>query len=328
MLERIGLDAATTAVYRARLLDPDVTTAELAERLQMSARQVESSTQRLVSRGLAVPMPGQGAVRPVSPEIGLELLISLEEDELRRQEVGLQRLRSEISAFTDDYRRRRERRSATRMEHLDGPGQITTRLAELVSDTREELLCFVSHRPDQESLARYREVDSSLLERGVSIRSVYLASALNEPLVQEYLTWYVGAGGGVRTTPTLPVAMTVHDRECALVAVDPFEPSKGAVVLTSPGSVAALVALFETQWREGESTFSRQRHTSDKPRPAEVELLQLLMAGHTDDSSARHLQVSARTIRRMLTELQRKAGAGSRFELAARAVHLGWLDVE
>ncbi len=328
MLERIGLDAATTAVYRARLLDPDVTNEELAERLQMSTRQVDSSTQRIVSRGLAVPMPGRGTVRPVSPEIGLELLISLEEDELRRQEVGLQRLRSEVSAFTDDYRRRRERRSATRMEYLDGQGQITTRLAELVAETRDEMLVFVSHRPHEEDLSRYREVDGGLLAREVNVRSVYLSSALNEPLVQEYLTWYVEQGGGVRTTPTVPVQMTVHDRECALVAVDPTEPSKGAVVLTSPGSVTALVALFETQWHQGEATFSRQRPASEKPRPAELELLQLLMAGHTDDSSARHLQVSARTIRRMLTELQRKADANSRFELAARAVQLGWLDVE
>ncbi len=328
MLERIGLDAATTAVYRARLLDPDVTTEELAERLQMTVRQVDSSTQRLVSRGLAVPLPGRATVRPVSPEIGLELLISLEEDELRRQEVGLQRLRSEVSAFTDDYRRRRERRSATRMEHLDGEGQITTRLAELVADTRDEMLSLVSHRPDTDDLARRRDVDAALLERNVNVRSVYLASALNEQAVQEYLARYVEQGGGVRTTPTVPVQMTVHDRECALVAVDPTEPDKGAVIITSPGSVAALVALFETLWREGESTFSRQRPASAKPRAAELELLQLLMAGHTDDSSARHLQVSARTIRRMLTELQRKADANSRFELAARAVHLGWLDVE
>ena len=359
MLERIGLDDPTAAVYRALLREPEAGAEELALRLRVPRGQVDSALQRLVTRGLALPGPGE-RVRPVSPEVGLAALLA-------REEEGLRRLRSEVATFTEDHRRRREHASAAAVEVLEGPDQVEARLADLLAGTERELLLLVVERPPTagpgdstgaagedtgqesgrgsgggaagpaarlavrtaaEAAERERDALVRLRSRGVDVRTVHPSSAVDHAGSEQDLVRLVEGGCGVRTTPAVPARASIHDRRVALVASETGNPDDAAVLVSTPGVVAAMVALFELLWRDGEAPFDASRTQAEQPRPAELELLSLLLAGHTDESSARHLQVSARTVRRMLTELQRKAHAGSRFELAARSVALGWLPVD
>ncbi len=51
----------------------------------------------------------------------------------------------------------------------------------------------------------------------------------------------------------------------------------------------------------------------------------MLAQGHKDEACARNLDVSVRTVRRMVADLTERVGAGSRFELAILAARGGWI---
>lgn len=119
--------------------------------------------------------------------------------------------------------------------------------------------------------------------------------------------------------------MVIVDRQTALVPIDPADPRLGALELNSPGVVAGLVALFEQVWQAatpfGEGTPIDQHGLT----PQEGELLRLLSAGHTDESAARKLAVSLRSVQRMMTGLTERLEAASRFQAGVNASRRGWV---
>jgi len=66
---------------------------------------------------------------------------------------------------------------------------------------------------------------------------------------------------------------------------------------------------------------------AEKPPLTERELrvLQLLMAGKTDQQIGQELNVVDRTVRRYLRNIYDKLGVDTRVEAAAQAVRLGWI---
>ena len=49
------------------------------------------------------------------------------------------------------------------------------------------------------------------------------------------------------------------------------------------------------------------------------------MTGLTDDTVARRMGVSVRTVRRIMADIMRRLDATSRFEAGVKVVHRGWL---
>jgi len=60
-------------------------------------------------------------------------------------------------------------------------------------------------------------------------------------------------------------------------------------------------------------------------RPLDRALLQMLAQGCTDESAAKRLGLSLRTVRRMTAVLLGRLGARSRFQAGVRAAQQGWL---
>lgn len=332
MLERFGLDAEAARVYRARLLAPEDPDEALAEATGLTVLQVRDATDRLAHVGLVTPLEESGdgkAVRPRSPEVALSAYLRREEQQLARRHAELQAMREQADTFADDYRRERDRRGTEQVEVLATRAETVTRMSELNQGVRRSVRSFVATKYPVEVYASSLDEDGGVLDRGVDVRVVHLDSVTGDPQIRPHLAAFARAGAAVRSAPRLPVRMVVYDAERALVARDPHDPTQGAVVLTSPGVVAALVALFDLVWRQSADLLSPGERAGARegagPPAADLELLRLLLDGHTDESSARALQVSPRTVRRMIADLQRRAGATSRFELAARAVDLGWL---
>jgi len=116
----------------------------------------------------------------------------------------------------------------------------------------------------------------------------------------------------MRSVPAVPIQMVIIDRQIALLPVQPDDPRTGALEVRSPGIAAALHTLFE-QVRENELPFGKQiprDHTGCTP--AEKELPQGATAADTDETTARKLGVSLRTIRRMMPQLMEHLNATSR----------------
>lgn len=325
MFETLGLDERALRVYRMLLLHPAWSLDELAQSLELDADTVRTALDVLMQRSLlAESQVDSDRWRTVSPDVAMRgLLASLERElGLRQEELG--RLRAEVASFTDEYHQARPV-SHDPLEQLDGRDAVVARLAELNLAARTEILAFVTNRPSRQALEQAREHDADLLARGLAVRNLYLESVRYDARVVAYLEWLESQGAQVRTTPTLPVRLVVHDRATAVVAKDAEDPAQGAVLVCGGGLLTALVSLFERCW-DAASGLSQPVTAAPETLPrTERELLRLMARGSKDEALARQLGVSVRTVRRMIADLSVQTGADSRFELAVHAVRRGWL---
>jgi len=327
VFERAGLSDATMAVYRLLLQHPDWLPEHIADCLDVSEAEVRSSFETLADLSLVRPSWDRpGAVRPVSPALGLLDLLTQEHALLARRHEELQRAQSQLNALMEDYGRTLHRTGLDApVQRLDGLDGVRDWLELMVSRVQDEVLAFVSEPPSAEALAAGRANDARLLERGIRLRSIYLSSVVNDRAARTYVRWLADHGAGIRTVPTLPVRMIICDRSTALLPVDGSDINRGAWLITGSSVIKAVTALFEHYWTFADQLVPERDPSSELTAVTrqEVALLRLLASGVKDESAARALGVSVRTVRRMVETLSARLAAGSRCELGAQAVRAG-----
>ncbi|MFD6968567.1 LuxR C-terminal-related transcriptional regulator [Streptomyces sp. NPDC059979] len=300
---------------------------EIAAHLACSEESVRSALDRLAELNLlrrSVQAPG--GLRPVSPDLGFQLLLQRQQAHLLAQQQQFAESQAAISRLLDEYS---ELRTGERhgVEYLQGIDAIQTRLEELAHRSTSECLSFMpGGAQSAASLEASRPLDEDLMGRGVQVLTVYLDSVRNDTPTVEYARWLQDNGGDVRTVPALPLRMVLFDREVALLPVDPTNTKKGAVQLTGPGVLTALAALFEQVWRRAALIGCAQGRDEAGLTAQERELLRQLNQGATDEMAAKKLGIGLRTSRRMMSELMARLGARSRFEAGVLASKAGWID--
>ncbi|MFF4113942.1 helix-turn-helix domain-containing protein [Streptomyces sp. NPDC001714] len=328
MLKSLGLDSIAEAVYRALLAQPRDGVAELAERLKITPEQVRQGLDTLSELALLRPSyDREGELWPVSPEVGLELLMARQQAELAAHHQRLEESREAATRLIADYAAMRPADPHPNSELLNGIDQIRDRLAALTRETREEVMTFAPDGPQRpEHIEAAKPLNLDLLDRGVRMRTVYLNSARNSVHTLEYVSWLSRLGGQVRTVPTLPTRMIVVDRTTAVIPVNSDNSAEGAVVLTGHGTLTALCALFDSVWHSARPLNEESRADDQGLTDQQSMVVILLAEGHTDETIAKRLGVSPRTARRLASELMTRLGARSRFEAGVRAVQNGWLS--
>lgn len=191
------------------------------------------------------------------------------------------------------------------VERLDSADAVSARIDRMVARAHTEIALCVSVRP---------LVDERTLPRGTPVRVLY-------PDGQEMPSFLFGHDQ-VRVSADVPTGLVVCDRAEAVVPVDATDPSRGALVVTARGMVAALAALFDHLWSDAMAVCPRPR---DGLTEQERQVLGLLARGVTDDAVAARLGTSARSVRRIMAGLMGRLGARSRFEAGHLAVRRGWL---
>lgn len=204
----------------------------------------------------------------------------------------------------------------TRLEGADAVRRFRERADGRATRERLELLS-----TSTSGLPAARARDQAALARGVRLRTVCPTETLEDRRTSSYVRWLTAEGALVRTTPSLPVPITIYDRSTALLAVDPADPTRAAQVVTGGSLLTALVGLFEMHWKTSAElpALGRRKPEGKELAPVQLELLKLLAAGGKDESAARELGLSVRTVRRMVSDLSGRLGARSRFELAVAA---------
>ncbi|UUY47982.1 LuxR C-terminal-related transcriptional regulator [Streptomyces yangpuensis] len=328
MLQALGLGADVEAVYRGMLADPSGGVAELTARLGLTEVQVREGLDRLVDLDLLRPSRDcPGALRAVRPELGLELLLRRQEEELARQQEELARSKAAAAQVVSEFAELRPNTEVDGAERLVGMDAIQSRLEQLAHGLERECLAILPGGALSEaSLESSRPLDERALARGIEMRSVYQDSARNDPATLAYARWLTEQGGQVRTSPLLPPRLLVFDRTVAVVPIDPAHSRLGALCTSAPGIVASLVTLFEQTWQAAVPLGADRCRTDDsRPSAAELELLKLLASGMTDEAAGKRLGVSLRTVRRQMSALMERLHATSRFEAGLKAAQQGWL---
>ncbi|MEV7416142.1 helix-turn-helix transcriptional regulator [Streptomyces sp. NPDC089919] len=321
----LGLEELDQTVYEEMLARPELGLAELAGRLGVEPDRIRDCLDRLFALRLvqaSFETPGRFTV--VDPVLGMQRLLEQQHEELvrrHRQAAGHQQALVRILAGGGAGGR-----PAEGVERLTGLDAVQRRLERLALEARTEVLTFMPGGPQSAAALEAAERNDALvLARGVAVRTIGLDLVREDPATLRYSRALVAGGGAFRTVAALPTRMVLVDRTHALVPIDPADTRQGALCLSAPGMIAPLVALFEREWGAAVPLGADPSEAGYVPTEQERSLLSLLAQGHTDESAAGQLHISARTARRIMASLIERLGARSRFEAGLRAARLGWV---
>lgn len=217
------------------------------------------------------------------------------------------------------------------LEFLETDAEASAADEALLEDAREEVLALSigpvgepAHRPPAEMSDGFVQARG----RGVEFRVVYGTRLMRDPVALEAVLGSIELGEQVRVFPDVPLNLRIADagRAVLTVAGRPGE-RRHAVVIHPSGLLDAMVGLFTSYWRMAAPLSSDAAAVpgSNGPDQETRQLLAHLAAGLTDESIARELGVSERTVGRRIARLQERLGAASRFQLGLQASRQGWL---
>lgn len=326
MLDELGLSGEEEAVYRALVRSSDARLDELAESVGLEPDVVRAALTALADRRLV--SDGDGRWTPVPPERALELLILREEEQLVARRARLQEAREAIPDLVASYVDVRRSFVSDGVELLTDPELVRSRLYQLTA--RAQVSAW-SVSPggalSPEAVAASLPLDRELAERGVDCRMVVGAGSLGVAHWDAYLREVADLGHHVRVSGTASYRAIVIDGDCAVIpATDAERP--GAYVLHGRALAAPVVTLFEEVWSRAEP-FATPEAGSSSPVFTQARLRQvahLMSLGLKDESVARRLGVSVRTVRRLISATLVELQADGRFQAGVNAVRRGWLD--
>jgi DNA-binding CsgD family transcriptional regulator len=322
MLDALGLSAKDEAVYTAVLRLPHLGIAGLAEHLSLTDADVRAALENLIDLALIRTGP-EGAVQAVRPQAGLTALLVKAEAEIATRQHEIEATRAAVAAIATAYHALDTRESVTRLEGID---VVRERLVELAASAQFECASFTpGGAQPAATLAAEAPLNRQALQRGVTIRNLYQDSFRNDPVTLAHAREMAEHGSQSRTVPALPMRMVIVDRRTVLVPIDPDNAGAGALEIETPAVVRAMYALFEYMWSTAVPLGDRPAPDHQGVSPQERELLRLLSVGHTDESVARHLGVSLRSVQRMMATVSERVGASSRLQVGVEACRRGWV---
>lgn len=313
----IRLDDDAERVYVAMLQQPALDLTGLVDATDLAEPRVRAALDSLAELDLL--RDDSGDSRLVPPHVGYGQLVAEAERRLAEQQAELGAAKVALAKLASEHHSRHEREAVVRLSSLDS---IRDRLAVLAENCRTECLSFSPGKQAPDAIEASKPLNEAALARGVTIRFVYVDSVRHDVATRDYARWLAERGGEARTVPVVPHQMVVVDRE---VAILPDQVEGGALEVHSPGVVAALISHFETVWAHGQQLGHETDQDADGLTAQQRELFRLLAGGDTDATAARKLDVSLRTVRRMMAELHERLGARSRLEAGVLAERAGWL---
>ncbi|MFD9128601.1 LuxR C-terminal-related transcriptional regulator [Kitasatospora sp. NPDC059571] len=311
----------STALYRSLLADPARPLHRLRDELGWAEDEFEAAVAELRRLGLLQPTTGTGsglaavsvasAVRHLLDDAGGTLGALF--DTVRRTGDGIEQLHSRYLPLQP---------GPPAHELVQGADRIAALLEDAARGARTEAL---SLRPGQDhspaaldgKLARERIA----LDHGVRLRTVYPAAALHHPAVLAHVQELTAAGAGIRVAHTLPLWLIAVDTTLAVLPA-PGTPD-AALVVRDRAVLAVVRELFEYFWAA--AWVPPDLLGRPLPDDRHREVLRLLAAGLTDQAIARKLEVSERTVRRLVADLTGDLGAQSRFQAGVHAARQGWI---
>lgn len=319
----LGLSPAEDAAYRQLTSLRSATARDLRERLGLSPAEARRVFAELERRGMVSWTAGTPRRLVAAPPSAAVDVLALEvERQLQRARVEAARLAVDWSAGTSP------KEADELVEVITGEQAILRRFESMIRSARQEIIGFaVAPIVAPEDINMSINIDA--LKRGVRLRTIYEQAVLDSPAgFVKVVAECEAAGEQVRILDHLPTKMVIADRLTALLPVNLQVPdaTPSAALIHAP-LASTLTALFEELWRRATpAVLSGQPSAGPHGiSPADLKLLSLILGGMSDDSVARHLGISRRTVHRHIDRMIRLAGVQTRLQLLWRAGEAGWL---
>jgi len=298
---------------------------EVASAVGVSSSKAERALRHLTESALASQIGGavpRWAAAPPRPSLGA--LLARRRAELALVEDLVERLAEAHEAVSGP-------RTADVVEVLRSGDEVPARYCQLLMGSSFEVLHLAKPPYVTGPSASVGAVE---VKPGVRMRSVYETDGFTDAVSLMTARRGTGAGGKLRLTSQIPVKLVIFDRAAALLPIWGDRPSSGSLVVHSPALVTALVALFESVWERAEPvSLTRRRDLPDADGGLSTsgrdlrtrEILRMMAVGMKDDTIARILNISRRTVQQHITDAGSLLGARTRFQIAVLAAKRGWL---
>ncbi|MFJ2129491.1 LuxR C-terminal-related transcriptional regulator [Streptomyces sp. NPDC098085] len=268
-----------------------------------------------------------GYLIPVPPETASFDALGPIEEAIARQRRTLRSARAALAVFEGLYAdvHRLEQPALAR---LSGAAVIGKALEAGVAGCREEVR--TAHpgggRPAhtlEESLPR----DLRNLRRGIRQRTIYQHTVRSDRTTLAYIEQVTTEGAEVRTLAEIVDRIIVFDRNLAFVPYS--DEPHSALRIQHPPLIRFLVRHFDEAWaravpvRPERVPLRTPVVTSDLQRT----ILQAVVDGETDDSIARRLGMSRRSVAEHVRRVSEQLGSNSRAQLGYLVATSGLLEV-
>lgn len=325
-LAALGIGPLAERVYLYLIDEGEGRSADaVAGRLGMDVPPVRIALEQLERRLLitrsAAPVPHYTA-RP--PEPALESLVSRFGDEL-----------AQIRLYARDLQGRFREvggRSgpSDMLEVVVGRREVLRHYAHLLESAKQEVSVFT--KPPYVVPGSPQDVDKVLhtegegIRRGVRYRTVYDSAAVDVPFTLALARESMELGEEARLVDDLPMKLLLMDRSTGFIPLETDAPEAGSLIIRPSPLLDAMVALFEGVWARAMPLVPAQEPDGAGELDERARRVLLLMAaGFKDESIARALGTSRRTVQTHVSRIMAALGARTRFQTALLARERGWI---
>ncbi|MEU5060211.1 MULTISPECIES: helix-turn-helix domain-containing protein [unclassified Streptomyces] len=331
MLRSIGLPQDEERVYRVLVRLGSATVPEVARHLDLDAREVGRLLGSLENAAMVSRDVGRVGAFVVAPPL---LAFG---PALAAGRHALEQAESTVAALADEYRRGAAgQERAGLLEVVTGAEAIRNRFEQIQYSAQRELDAFVTVEPTVVREDEH-EAEEDATGRGVAYRVIIEQAALDRSSTMAQLSAALGRTQEVRVVERVPCKLVVADRSTALMPLlrrdtGSADAEPTSVVVRAPGTVEALVTLFEAVWKSARPLMlSASGEVEAEPQtqcPDETDLLllSLMLTGKTDRAVAARLGVGLRTVQRRLQRLMEVAEVSTRMQLGWHAFERGWVQ--
>ncbi|MER5868742.1 LuxR C-terminal-related transcriptional regulator [Streptomyces sp. NPDC002044] len=252
----------------------------------------------------------------VPPTTAAHLILGPLQATVDEGQLRLRTANALFSHFTDVYTEAR-RDEQPPLTLLSGGELISRTLEAAVDGCREELL---TAQPgggrSAHLLAEALPRDLRLLARGVSQRTIYQHTVRSHPATIAYIGQITESGAEVRTLAEVFERMIICDRETAFIPVSETRRT-AALQVRHPALVRLLTRFFDNAWSRSvpvspDTAPVRSTAATTDMRRA---ILLAVVSGETDDSIARRLGTSRRTVAEHIRKVSTQLESNSRAQL-------------
>jgi hypothetical protein len=214
---------------------------------------------------------------------------------------------------------------------VSGAAAVAQRFLQIQLGASEEVCALVTGDPVAVTGVE-DDAEEQVTDRGVRYRVVLERSVLDQPQGITELSAALSREEQVRVVDRVPTKLVIADRTLALVPLTSHTTEPTALVVHASGLLELLFGLFESVWRDalplrlGPSGITEQ--APDGPDDTDLEVLSLLLAGLTDASVAKQLDLGLRTVQRRVKRLMELTGVATRLQLGWHAYERGWVARE
>ncbi|MFF1414717.1 helix-turn-helix domain-containing protein [Streptomyces sp. NPDC058289] len=323
MLGAIGLDEGQESAYRALVALGAAEIPDLAHRLTLPVQQTERTLRHLERHGLAAQSsarPGRWVAAP--PGVALGALLTQQRHELEQAELA-------AALLAEEYRAEAAEPAVHDLvEVVTGASAVAHRFHQLQLGAVEEVCALVSGRP-QVVTGTDNDAEDRAAVRGVAYRVVIEREVLTLPSGIREASTALARGEHIRVSAAVPTKLVIADRSLAMVPLTARGAEPAALVVHASGLLESLMGLFEAVWRESLplrlGSTGAPEESDGGPDTTDLEILTLLLAGMTDASVAKHLELGLRTVQRRVKGLMELSGVTTRLQLGWHAYERGWV---